>query len=149
MSALIVLLSTAWAEATGPQVGMKDADIVECPFSVSSTWKLVSFEEDGNKETRRGQLKIGPKGKGILHIFPYAPWMILATRITGEGASGTVELDINWEGECPGRATLRGLFTVRDNQLWFCFDDKRRPRPTCFSTTPGDGRTLLLLKRTK
>jgi hypothetical protein len=63
--------------------------------------------------------------------------------------SGSVDLEIKWGGAEPGKATICGIYTIRDDELWFCFVDKGYQRPSEFSTKVDDGRTSLVFKRTR
>jgi hypothetical protein len=147
MSPALFLLAAIGVGADVPRAGAMDAGTTECPFADSSTWELVLFEEEGKQESRRGKLETGPKGKRVLHISPYEPWTIVASRVAGEGPHWPVALDSEWGGEFAGRTTIHGIYTLCGSYCRFCFTDKGSPRPTQFATAPGSGRTLLVFKR--
>jgi hypothetical protein len=145
----MTLLVAALAVGEGSQMTSMDVSTVENPFAVSSVWELVWFEEDGKREKRCGTLKLDSRNSGSLDIFPRATRSILACRANARADGGTVDLDVEWEGEFPGDDTLSGIYTVRDKRLWLCFVGKGSKRPNGFTTQAGDFRTLLLFKRVK
>ena len=145
----LTLLVAALGVGEGSQMTSKEVSTVENPFAVSSVWELVWFEEDGKREKRCGTLKIDSKSSGSLDMSRRTTWSILAYRVTARADGGTVDLDIEWEGEFPGDDMLSGIYTVKDKYLWLCFVGKGSERPNEFTTQAGDFRTLLLFKRVK
>ncbi|HVS35464.1 MAG TPA: hypothetical protein VMS17_07755 [Gemmataceae bacterium] len=129
-----------------------DTDIppcpVEYPFPGPSTWTLESFEEDGKRDKRLGDLKLGSDGCGVLKVFPRAPWEITDCRVKGANDSGSFEWDVHCVNQVGDvKFTLYGVYRVRNDRLWLCFSFGKQPPE--FSTKPDDNRTLLVLRRVK
>jgi hypothetical protein len=113
-------------------------------LTTPSKWELEFLEKDGKTRKTSGKMRLERDGTGMINIFPYAPWTIRQSRITSAGDTGTIELDISWEGPFAGRATHYGVYRFIDDRLWLCIE--LEGRPTDFVTRPDDCRTLLVLK---
>jgi hypothetical protein len=146
MNTLLLLVAALATGEGGSQEAAVRARIVEHPFSWPSTWELEWFEEDGKREKRWGGLSLEKGVCGTLDVFPRATWNITASRIKGGPESGSFEWDIRWEGEFAGQGTLYGIYRVRNNRLWLCFNHQRDKPPTDFTTKPDDSRTVLVLR---
>ena len=147
MNALLVLVALSVGEN-----GLHDAAtrgrVVEHPLSSPSTWALEWFDEVGNGEKRRGTLRLEKGACGVLDVFPRAEWAITASRVKGGCESGSFEWDIRCVNEFGARtSTLYGIYRVRNNRLWLCFNYRRDKPPTDFTTKLDDGRTVLVFRR--
>ena len=148
MNAVMLVAVMGIGAGTSPDMA-NEARTVDRPLSSPSAWMLDWFEKDGKREKRRGELTLDKNGCGVLHIFPYRDWIILASRIDGGSEYGSFELDIRWEGAVPGKATLYGIYWVRNNRLWLCFSIEDLGHRSGFTTKPDDYQTLLVFRRLK
>jgi hypothetical protein len=143
MSMVLIVSALVMGAHSNPDDDNRVVDIL-----FANTWEVEWFEENGKTERRHGTLEISPTGKGVILVFPRGPWTILASRID-EGTPGKMELDIKGGGEFPFEATIVGIYTIRNNRLYFCFVSKGDKLPKDFTTRGNDGRTLLVLKRSQ
>jgi len=114
------------------------------------TWKVTSYESDGNKldEDNAKRFTVVNKADGV--------WVL---QLDGEkNTEGTSEIDptknpktIDFratEGAYKGKIFL-GIYELGDDTRKLCYAEPGKDRPTEFSAPAGSGRTLVEFKREK
>jgi hypothetical protein len=69
-----------------------------------------------------------------------------STYTLGPGQPGRIDLTTVYEGD-PTRLRTTGVYSVRGDTLQYSVAGPGRPRPADFTTQPGDGRTVVVLRR--
>jgi hypothetical protein len=70
-----------------------------------------------------------------------------STFVVIPGQPGQLDLTTLFEGKPEPVQTFAIYQILNDNWLTYCIAEPSRPRPTDFTTAPGDGRTLVTLRR--
>jgi RNA polymerase sigma factor (sigma-70 family) len=112
---------------------------------LQGTWEVLSAEESGIKQDDISTARLKIEGDSFA--------LMAGDRILSKGpfkldpSKEPMEMDIAFqEGKMAGKTGL-AIYAWDGVNLKFCGREDRHGRPTDFTTTPGDERLLLLLKR--
>jgi uncharacterized protein (TIGR03067 family) len=118
---------------------------------LKSTWKITSFETNGQKPYGEDQLAgvtttIDADGK--FNVEANGATVVAATiKIDPTKTPKTIDFMFT-EGELQGKTAL-GIYEVSDDSLKYCRAVPDKPRPTEFSAKEGSDQTLVTYKREK
>lgn len=144
----LVVLTGLLAAISVSGNGARAADDAESEqMKIQGAWVLVSSESDGkpiDSETL--------KKRGVLMIFDAD--QVVAKMDEKEVSLGTFKLDPSrtprWYDRTYSDGTPRlGIYRLEGDSLTICLAGLGKERPTAFSTSPGDGLSLLVYQREK
>jgi uncharacterized protein (TIGR03067 family) len=148
MTAATAVMIGATLAAVVPRViaaGDDTARVKAEKKKLQGTWEILSAEESGRKkeDTSTVRLKIEGDSFALLEgdeILVKGPFTLDPTK-------DPMEMDIAFQEGKPKGQTGRAIYAWDGTDLKFCAAKERDSRPTDFTTTPGDERVLLFLKR--
>jgi RNA polymerase sigma factor (sigma-70 family) len=149
MTALTAIMVGATLTGVVPRViaGADETARVEAEKKkLQGSWEILTAEESGKKpddDTSAVRLKIEGDSFALVNgetIMAKGPFKL-------DPSKEPMEMDIAFqEGKMAGKTGL-AIYAWDGANLKFCGREDRHGRPTDFTTTPGDERLLLLLKR--
>ena len=134
-------MSTAWAE---------DTEAIKKDISqLQGEWSMVSGSADGNPmpDAMRESAKRVCKGDETTVMI--GAQLLMKAKFTIDPSRKPKTIDYQMiDGPTKGKKQL-GIYELQGDTVKFCFGSPGSERPTDFTSTPGDRRTLSVWKRKK
>jgi uncharacterized protein (TIGR03067 family) len=140
-----IILTAALALATAAGQSTRQTDDLHL---LSGTFVIVRFERDGTPtpEAELKTMRIEQQGRR---------WRFFLGDDVTEGTDSVDPLarpraidSLYNNGPWQGQVSL-GIYDAAGDTVRYCHAEPGKPRPTDFSTAPGSGRTLMVLKRVR
>jgi uncharacterized protein (TIGR03067 family) len=110
----------------------------EFSFDLVGEWVPLSLVRDG-QPLEKGLLKFGRRIATVDEVtVKFGPQVMVQARYDVDRSPRPMTMDYFLAG---GKKQL-GIWALEGNRLTTCFAAPDKPRPTEFSSVPGDGRTL-------
>jgi uncharacterized protein (TIGR03067 family) len=136
-----VAMSTAWAEDS--QAIKKDI------AQLQGEWSMVSGSADGNAMPDAMRETAKRVCKGDETTVTVGGQLIMKANFAIDPARKPKTIDYQMiDGPTKGKKQL-GIYALEGDTVKFCFGSPGSERPTDFTSTQGDGRTLSVWKRKK
>jgi len=136
-----VAISTAWAEDN--EAVKKDV------AQLQGEWAMVSGSADGNAMPDAMRETAKRVCKGDETMVTIGTQLLMKAKFTIDPSSKPKSIDYQMiDGPTKGKKQL-GIYEIEGDTAKFCFGSPGSERPTDFTSTPGDGRTLSVWKRKK
>jgi uncharacterized protein (TIGR03067 family) len=118
---------------------------------MQGTWKVASYELDGNQPIPEEQLRnvkatLDANGKITVEVDGSAV-LEATTKIDPTKKPKTIDITFT-DGELKGQTGL-GIYELKDDTFRYCRAAPGKDRPIEFSSKAGSGHTLILYKREK
>ena len=135
------VISQAWAEDS--EASKKEM------AQLQGEWSMVSGSADGQpmRDEIRKQMKRVCQGDDVTTTM--GTQVILKAKITVDFSKKPKTIDYQMTEGLTKRKTQLGIYELDGDTFRSCFSAPGDPRPTDFTTKPGDHRTLTMWKREK
>ncbi|HWG46639.1 MAG TPA: TIGR03067 domain-containing protein [Gemmataceae bacterium] len=141
---LIVVVGLLFAAADPKKDATKDE-----LKKLQGTWEVISIVANGEKVPKEetAELKVIISGSKIVFKEPNKSD---ETTFKIDPAKKPKEIDITPPANAKEDGTLKGIYSLEDDNLKMCYNVSRKGgRPAEFATKARDGRVLFVLKRAK
>jgi uncharacterized protein (TIGR03067 family) len=112
-------------------------------------WKVVSFHRDG-KDSPVQEGRVIPytfEGNKLVTADPLGAKVEIEYRL--DPSKTPKQIDQRFTGGSIGPWIAKGIYELEGDTLTICYGGPNVPRPTEFSTDPGDGRSMRVHRRIK
>jgi len=109
-------------------------------------WVAESLQKDGTPvQVEPNTIRYMFVGNTIIHRGPAVGSGHILYQV--DAAKEPHEIDLQFIGGMAGPSVAQGIYRVEDGTLTLCYGGPNASRPTDFTGRPGQGRTLVVLKR--
>jgi uncharacterized protein (TIGR03067 family) len=116
---------------------------------LQGVWAAVSFHSDGGSTQmpEGGAIPYTFEGNKLSHVGPTNKRVEIEYRL--DPTKNPTQFDQRFTGGTMGPWIAKGIYKVEGDTLTICYGDPHIERPNDFTTRPGDGRMMVVLKRVR
>jgi len=141
LTALALLVGAAW--------GQGDEQARDDQAQLQGEWVMVSGQRDGQAFPENLRATFKRVAKGDETTVTMGDQIFLKAKFTLGPSKKPKAIDYSVTGGPYAGKTQLGIYEFDGDQVKFCFSIPGKERPTDFTTTQNDGRTLSTWKRAK
>lgn len=109
-------------------------------------WVAVSLQKDGTPmQVEPDTIRYVFVGNTIINTGPAVGSVHILYQV--DAAKEPKQIDLQFTGGAIGPWVAQGIYRVENRMLTLCYGGPNASRPTELAARPGEGRTLLVLKR--
>ena len=109
-------------------------------------WVAVSLQKDGTPvQVEPDTIRYVFVGNTIINTGPAVSSVRIPYQV--DPAKKPRQIDLQFSGGAIGPWVAQGIYRLEEHTLTLCYGGPNVGRPTEFTARPGEGRTLLVLKR--